>query len=113
MMATIQELTSDYNAAIDYAKSLIIQLKLGNMSQGINAGQALWVHHRLRALEITYNSVPMVVDVMNMVVSGDIGTAYIAFSLMAPDDMTQSYHWFSQPRIDQIKALLGQFLGYA
>lgn len=95
----------------DYSDKLLDRFKQRNLSQGINALQALWMHHRVRALSITVGGVPMVIDLLNMAVSGDVEMACIALQYTAPDDMTMPYHWLNQERlnflINDMKAFLG------
>lgn len=67
---------------------------------------SLHVHHRLRAVEVNIGGIPFTIDVMNLVVSGDLETAYVVLSYMTPDDMTMPYHFLSQERIDILKGLI-------
>jgi len=72
---------------------------------------SLHVHHRLRAIDITVGGVPFTIDLMNLVISGDLETAYAVLSYMEPDDMTMPYHWFSQDRIDELKSKISIRVG--
>jgi hypothetical protein len=72
---------------------------------------SLHVHHRLRAIDITVGGVPFTIDLMNLVISGDLETAYVVLSYMEPDDMSMPYHWFSQSRIDSLKSKIAMRVG--
>lgn len=96
---------------ITWAKAMLQKFKKRNVSLGINGAQALWLHHRMRALEVNFNGVPMVQDVINMAAAGDIETACLALTYSIPDDGSQPYHWYTaatkQWLIDEMKAYLG------
>jgi hypothetical protein len=87
------------------------EFKEANLGSGIDLAQALWVHHRLRALDINVGGLPMTIDLMNLVVSGDLEAAYATLSYATPDDMTQPYHWLSSEQIGFLTQRLGQYLG--
>jgi hypothetical protein len=72
---------------------------------------SLHVHHRLRAIDITVGGLPLTIDLMNLVISGDLETAFVVLSYMEPDDMTMPYHWFSQERINSLKAKIATRVG--
>lgn len=106
-----KKIVHDSEAARNFALRLMSIFKLSNKQEGINALQALWVHHRLRAAEITFMGMPMVLDVMNLVISGDIEVAYLALDNMTPDDGSQPFHWLTSARIDLLKSTIVDYLG--
>lgn len=108
---TIAERIADDKAGREFAQNLISKFKLQNQDNEIGLTQAFWVHHRLRALEITVGGVNYVLDIMNMVISGDVEIAYYALAYAAPDDMTQTHHWLSAEKINLIRADMAAFLG--
>ena len=95
-----------------FADQLMEDIKRQNTLEGINLMQALWVHHRLRALEITIGGVPFTIDLMNLVISGDIEVAAVVLMNTTPDDMTQPYHWLSTERLSWITAKITTYLGW-
>lgn len=97
---------------IAFCEQLIIDLKEKNVSDGINALQALWLHHRLRELDINFYGFPMKVDISNMFLSGDVETACIALMNCTPDDMSTPYHFFSTARRDWVVNKIKEFLGW-
>jgi hypothetical protein len=97
----------------EYAEDLLERLKQKNITEGINVYQGLWMHHRMRALPITVNGVGLVQDVMNMAVSGDIEIACVTLQYAQPDDMSQSYHWWTQDRINWLIADMKNYLGWS
>ena len=114
------------DASRAFASRVIAEMKINNRESNINLAQALWVHHRLRAITFTVlqahaDAFPplaplvgttMTIDLMNLVISGDIETAYAALLCMSPDDMTQSYHFLSTERIGWLMNELGVYLGW-
>lgn len=97
----------------EYADDLIERLKFKNISEGINALQAMYMHHKMRALSVTFYGVPMTLDLMNMVVSGDIEVACLSLMNCTPDDMSQPFHWLSADRVSWIVADMKSYLGWA
>lgn len=96
-----------------YAEDLIERFKFRNISDGINALQAMHMHHRMRALNITFYSVPLTLDLLNMVVSGDVEVACLALMSATPDDMSAPYHWLNAERIAWLVADMKNYLGWA
>lgn len=95
-----------------YCEDLIERLKKKNITEGINPIQAVWMHHKMRALPVSYMGQEMVIDILNLVISGDVEVAVIALTHAEPDDMSEPFHWFSQARIDWIVADMKNFLGW-
>lgn len=104
---------ADNESSKEFGTRLMNAFKQKNLSEGINAGQALWLHSRLRALQVNCPGVePCQVDILNMALSGDLEAGALALMFCVPDDMSQPYHWFSQERIDWILAQLKTQLGW-
>ena len=95
-----------------YCEELMERFKRQNMNSGITASQGFWLHTRLRKHVFTYSGVEYTLDVMNLIISGDVELGCIALMYFPPDDMTQSYHFFTQERIDWLVADLKQYLGW-
>ena len=110
-MSTIAQRIADDKAARAFASDLISKFKISNQDQEINFEQAVWTHHRLRAAVINVGGTEFTIDLLNLVVSGDITVAKYVLDLMTPDDMTQPYHWLSQERLDAIRAEINAYLG--
>lgn len=96
----------------EYAEDLIERFKFKNVSEGINAAQAMHMHHKMRALPVTFMGIPMVLDLLNLVVSGDVEVACLALMYSQPDDMSMPFHWLNRDRIDWLTADMKQFLGW-
>lgn len=99
----------------EFADQMMQRLKEKNLLEGLSSiDQAAWVHHKLRKMDFTLSDDTTVVqlDLMNLVVSGDIETAEHALGQMPPDDMTESYHWLTQARIDWIRNEIRTYLGW-
>ena len=98
-----------------FADELMQKLKEKNIAEGLaSIDQSSWVHHRMRKVDYTLSDETTVVqlDVMNLVVTGDIETAEQVLGQMDPDDMTEDYHWLTQARIDWIRNEIRTYLGW-
>jgi hypothetical protein len=95
------------------AEEIIEEMKKENLLAGINVLQALWVHNRLRALSITVGGVPFTIDLMNLVVSGDLEVAYVALGATTPDDMSMPFHFLSSEKIESYRLKIARKLGWA
>jgi hypothetical protein len=111
-----QQYAADNQALRSFAQNLMLALKVKNQSEGIGILQALHTHNRLKswdvALPVEMGGFTFNVDVMNLVVAGDIETATIALMYGTPDDMTQPYHWLNAERIEWIVTQLKAWLGW-
>ena len=97
-----------------FADDMMERMKKRNILEGLSSiDQAAWVHHRLRKVDYILNAGPTVqIDVLNLVVSGDIETAEHVMGQMTPDSMLEVYHWLNQDRIDWIRNEIRTFLGW-
>lgn len=98
----------------EFADRLMQKIKEKNISDGLaSIDQAAWVHHRMRKVPYQLSVLVFVdLDILNLVVAGDIETAEFALSQMTPDNMTQPYHWLNQERIDWIRNEIRTYLGW-
>lgn len=97
----------------EFSDQLMQALKEKNLIEGLSSiDQAAWVHHKLRKVDYTLSDEETVVqiDVLNLVISGDIETADQVLSQIVPDDMSEPYHWLSQERINWIRNQIRGFL---
>jgi hypothetical protein len=98
-----------------FADNLMERLKNKNILDGLSSiDQAAWVHHRLRKMDYTMSDGQTVVqlDIMNLVVSGDVETAAMALSQMQPDDMSEPHHWLNTERINWIRNEIHSYLNW-
>lgn len=95
-----------------YCQDLIQRFKYKNLTENINAVQAMYLHHKMRAINITFYGVPMTLDLMNLVISGDVEIACLALMNMTPDDMTAPYHWLNAARVNWLVADMKGYLGW-
>lgn len=83
-------------------------------TQGLGQDEALlkslWVHHRLRAVPITFGEKNFVIDLLNLCISGDIETALVVVSLMEPDDMSQPEHFLSAAVLQELALTIREFM---
>ena len=96
----------------EFADQLLEEFKAKNISEGINGLQAMYMHHKLRALPVTFMGVPMTLDLLNMAISGDVEVATLALIYCTPDDMTAPYHWLNTERRDWLVSKMKTFLGW-
>lgn len=125
---TEEQIKADFISNKEFASDLMLRMKLANNLSGINLGQALWVHHRLRALDITISQeiadqfpgsglssvvgVPLKMDLMNLVISGDLEVAYICLLAAEPDSGLSSYHFLVAEALAWIRHEVGVYLGW-
>lgn len=109
-----------------FAEQLIHYAQSIYMDQGIQPNQVVWMQHRLRAIEITFTpeivaAIPYfaslegmtcTMDIINMVITGDLETAYLILPLIAEDDMSKSHHIINDEFIYLLRTEIGKFLGY-
>jgi hypothetical protein len=97
----------------EFADQLLEEFKAKNISDGINGLQAMYMHHKLRALPVTFMGLSMTLDLLNMAISGDVEVAALSLLNCTPDDMSQPYHWLSAERRDWLVAKMKAFLGWS
>jgi len=128
MILTPEQLTqlATDEAHRKFASNLMAVLKVLNQGSGISLAQSLWVHHRLRSLQIVVTSematampvyaplvgVTLTIDLLNCVISGDLETSFFALAGAVPDDMSEDYHALSAELIGFIKTQIGIYLGW-
>jgi hypothetical protein len=71
----------------------------------------LWVFSRFEEFQISAAFGTKHVDIFKMFYSGAIPTVYYCILRVAPDPMTESYHWLTQARLDWVKGKLEEYLG--
>jgi thioredoxin-like negative regulator of GroEL len=99
----------------EFAEDLIQKLKEKNLMEGLNSiDQAAWIHHRLRKVDyiLSDNVTVVQIDVLNLVISGDVETAEEVLGQMPPDDMTEAQHWWTQERIEWVRNEIRSYLDW-
>lgn len=106
-----QKLQISIDARKKFADELLEKFKARNIKDGINALQAMHMHHLLRAYNVTFAGVPMIVDIMNMAISGDLEVACLSLLYGETEDGSLPYHWMTASRklwlINELKSFLG------
>lgn len=109
-------LNADLEARIAYAKDLLTAFKVKNISEGIQWYHAVHLHSRLRDWQVNYPTAlgggNDRVDIINMIVSGDIETATLSMMFGVPDEMNLPIHWMNTERIAWIISQNKRFLGW-
>ena len=96
----------------EWADGMLERFKKRNILLGINGAQALWLHHRMRALEINFMGIPMTQDILNMAVSGDIETACLSLLYSTLDDGSMPYHWYNEATRNWLVSEMKSYLGW-
>jgi hypothetical protein len=64
-------------------------------------------------MEVTFMGLPMTIDVLNLVISGDVEIACLTLMYSEVDDLSQTYHWFDQSAKDFLVNGMKGYLGWA
>ena len=107
---------SDFTSSKEFGSLLILSFKRKNVSEGINIFQAIHLHERLRNWQVVLpeaNGGTKYVDLMNMILSGDIETACVCLQYGVADQMDKHWHWVTQERIDWVVNQMKAWLGWA
>jgi hypothetical protein len=122
-----QQLADD-DAMRAFARKLIARAKLLNRKSGMGLAQSIWAHHRTRDIEITWTAemvgqfpyfglsslvgVTTKTDIMNLVISGDLETAYVVLACASPDPMNKAYHCINGDFLYWLRHEIGLYLGW-
>jgi hypothetical protein len=115
---------ADLQARREFGSKLMLAFKQKNIAEGIQWYQALYLHGRMREWQVTMPSALLTamggvpdpnirVDMVNIIVAGDIETASLALTYGTADAMTSPFHWISQERMDWMNTQLKAWLGWA
>ena len=97
---------------VAFCTELLLRFKQKNILENINAQQAIWLHHRIRNLEVNFPGMPATnQDIINIALSGDIEAGLLMLQYCVADDMSESYHWLSQDRVNWLISEIQSFLG--
>lgn len=121
----IRNLVSDSKSAITFSREFLNNLTAKFADEEVTLAQALWAHHRLHSFSVTISApiatarpllaplvgVELKIDVLNLILSGHVLSAYVCLGLMAADDMGQAYHCLSTERLTWMKDQLSAYLG--
>lgn len=99
-----------FEKASDFSKLIVSNLQATCDYYDFSAEQRAWLQARMRAVTITMsNGDTIVMDMLNLVISGEAKAAYFAAQQITPDDMTKPYHCFTQELVD---GMIGMLYGY-
>lgn len=102
---------SSQAASISFGDKLMHDWMRQNQLEGITIEQSAWVFSRFEEYQVNFGAGLKHIDMFKLFASGAIPTAYYAILGVAPDDMTQSYHWLTQARLDWVKSQMEDYLG--
>lgn len=104
---------ADNEGRAKFGRLLMLAFKQKNISEGITAGQAIWLHSRMREYTVNFPGQPTCkVDILNMALSGDIEAGCLALMYGVPDDMSEAHHWVSADRVNWLVTQCKGFLGW-
>lgn len=106
-----------------YADDMLERFKYRNIDKQLHIGHGLWLHHRFRAIPVTFmhpvytggEVLNLTLDLMNLAIPGDVEVACVALQCLQPsqfDDMTKPYHFFNKEVRDWLVADMKKFLGW-
>lgn len=98
-------------AAIEYGSRVIKDWMRKNSLEGISIVQSLWVFSRLEEISVGFPFGTKHVDIFKMLQGGALASSYYCLLAVAPDDMTQPYHWVTSDRLNWMKQELAIYLG--
>ena len=102
---------SDQQAAINFSQTLLRDWMLQNTLEGMTIINSCWVFARFENLTLQFPFGSHKVDLFKMFNAGAIPTLYYCLLKVQPDDMTESYHWVTQARLDWVKTRIASHLG--
>ena len=97
-------------AAINFGRQLLHDWMRKNTLEGMSVKQSLWVFSRFESFTLQTEFGQKHVDLFKMFYAGAIPTVYYTILRVVPDDMTQSYHWLNQARLDWVKDRIKEYL---
>jgi hypothetical protein len=110
------EYRADNEGKREFGLRLMLAFKQKNLSEGIQWYQSVYLHARLRswvvAMPDAVGGGTETVDLLNMILSGDIESACLSAQFGMADDMTEPRHWVTQERIDWCVNEMKKFLGW-
>ena len=110
------EYRADNEANREFGARLMLAFKQKNLSEGIEWYQAVHLHSRLRSWQVNMPEFvgggTETVDLINMILSGDIESACLSAMFGVPDSMTGPRDWISEERINWCVTQMKQFLGW-
>ena len=101
--------TQEQNIA--FGQKLLHDWMRKNTLEGMSVKQSIWVFSRFEDFEVQCDFGSKKVDLFKMFYSGALPTVYFCLLQVAPDPMTEDYHWLTQERIDWVKEQIEEFIG--
>lgn len=109
-----------------WAESMMERFKKRNIESGLNLAQSLHMHQRLRSLDVTItqemadqfsdlNSLvnqTLTIDLLNLVITGDLETAYVVLLGTNIDDGSQPYHSLDADAKNWLLNEIGSYLNW-
>lgn len=98
----------------EFSEQMLEEFKAKNISEGINALQALKMQEKSKRIMFSFMGVDGEVDILNCAVSGDVEVACLALMYCTNlDDMSLPYHWLNTARRDWLVSKMKAYLGWA
>lgn len=107
---------ADNEARRKFGQDLMLAFKQKNISEGIQWYQAIHMHSRFRSWDVNMPAQlgggVETVDLLNMILSGDIETACLSAQFGVPDAMNSPLHWVSPERMEWAINQMKEYLGW-
>lgn len=112
-MTSLLEITKpDQDTDIIFTKQLLYDWMRKNAKEdGMNIYQSLWVFARFERFQMTMPWGTDHYDLFKLFNAGAVPTLYYCLCRVEPDDMSQTYHWLTQERIDWFKSKIQEHIG--
>jgi hypothetical protein len=105
----------DQAAAIGFCTNLMNTFIRNNTNEGITIEQSLYLFSKLSNFTVARDWPDMPegtrIDLSTLMETGAVPTLYFVLLRLPADDMTKSYHWLTQARIDWMKGKIEEFIG--
>lgn len=114
---------ADLMARREFGSKLMLAFKQKNIAEGIQWYQAMHLHNRLREWQIVMPDALLTamggisdpnikLDLVNVIVAGDMEVASLALTYGVADNMTSPFHWASAERINWMNTQIRKWLGW-
>ncbi len=110
-MATPEQI-ADSRAGRIFIENVLLDFKQRNVSEGMNFAQYMHMNRRFSSWVVNYPGRTDTINLASTITTGDVQSIAIALMYGVADDMTETYHWLSQARLNILIAECKTFLGW-
>ena len=111
MSAILETTKTDQDMDVLFTRQLLFDWMRKNAKEdGMNIYQSLWVFARFERFQMTMPWGTDHYDLFKLFHSGAVPTLYYCLCRVQADDMSESYHWLTQERIDWFKSRIADHI---